>query len=577
MNAPIQPASTGSIHPTAVVEPGASVGEGTRIWHHCHLQSGALVGARCSLGKDCFVASGARIGDGVKLQNGVSVFEGVELDDEVFVGPHAVFTNVEAPRAFVSRRLEIAPTRVGRGATIGAGAVIVCGHTIGSYAFVGAGAVVASDVPAHALVVGNPARRIAWVSRLGRRLGPDLVCPESGERYVETPRGLEPLDASPAPSPDEAPIPFQDLALEHAPIAAELREAFDRVLSSGRFVLGAEVERLESSLAERIGVAHAVGVSSGTDALIVALMALGVGPGDEVVTTPLSFFATAGAILRVGARPVFADVDPESLCLDAEAARAAISPRTRAILPVHLFGRVASSAVFELGSSLGIPVIEDAAQALGATSERGRAGALGVFGCFSFFPTKNLGALGDGGLVTTDDAALAERARLLRGQGARAKYEHLILGGNFRLDALQAAMLSVKLPRLDAQTELRRAHARYYEASLAPYTSTGLVTPGLVEGHVYHQYVLRHPERDRLRSALAAKRIATEVYYPKPLHLLPALAGLGNREGDFPHAERATREALALPVYAALGDANRARVVATLRSELQQLGPSSGL
>ena len=572
MNDHAQSTPRGAIHPTAVVEAGALVGEGTRVWHHCHLQSGALVGARCSLGKDFFLAPGAPIGDGVKLQNGVSVFEGVELGDEVFVGPHAVFTNVEAPRAFVSRRHEIAPTRVGRGATIGASAVIVCGHTIGPYAFVGAGAVVTSDVPAHALVVGNPARRIGWVSRLGRRLGADLVCPESGERYVETPRGLEPLAAAQAAPPDDAPIPFQDLALEHAPIAAELREAFDRVLRSGRFVLGAEVERLERSLAERIGVEHAIGVSSGTDALIVALSALGIGPGDEVVTTPLSFFATAGAILRVGARPVFADVDPQSLCLDAEAARAVVSPRTRAILPVHLFGRVVSSAVFELGSSLGIPVIEDAAQALGATSERGAAGALGALACFSFFPTKNLGALGDGGLVTTNDPALAERARLLRAQGARAKYEHLILGGNFRLDALQAAMLSVKLPRLDAQTALRRAHARSYEASFAPFASAGLVTPGLVEGHVYHQYVLRHPDRDRLRSALTAKRVATEVYYPKPLHLLPALAALGHREGDFPHAERATREALALPIHPALGDANRARVIDALRSELQ--GPS---
>lgn len=575
MNDHVQPVTPASIHPTAVVETGATVGEGTRIWHHCHVQSGALVGARCSLGKDCFVASGARLGDGVKLQNGVSVFEGVELADEVFVGPHAVFTNVEAPRAFVSRRHEIAPTRVGRGATIGASAVIVCGHTIGDYAFIGAGAVVTSDVPPHALVVGNPARRIGWVSRLGRRLGADLICPESGERYVETPRGLEPLDAARAAPQDDAPIPFQDLALEHAPIAAELREAFDRVLSSGRFVLGEEVERLERSLAERIGVAHAVGVSSGTDALIVALMALGIGPGDEVVTTPLSFFATAGAILRLGARPVFADVDPESLCLDAEAARAAVGPRTRAIVPVHLFGRVASSAVFELGSSLGIPVIEDAAQALGATSERGSAGALGTLGCFSFFPTKNLGALGDGGLVTTNDPALAERVRLLRGQGARAKYEHVILGGNFRLDALQAAMLSVKLPRLDAQTALRRAHARSYEAALAPFAGAGLVTPGLVEGHVYHQYVLRHAQRDTLRSALAAKRIATEVYYPKPLHLLPALASLGHREGDFPHAERATREALALPVYPALSAANRARVGELLRSELQRLSAGS--
>jgi dTDP-4-amino-4,6-dideoxygalactose transaminase/acetyltransferase-like isoleucine patch superfamily enzyme len=562
------------VHETAVVEDGASIGRGTRVWHHCHVQAGAIVGARCSLGKDCFVASGARVGDGVRVQNGVSIYEGVSLDDDVFVGPHAVFTNVDAPRAFVSRRSELAPTHVGRGASIGAGATIVCGHRIGPYAFVGAGAVVTADVPAHALVVGNPARRIGWVSRLGRRLGPDLVCPESGERYVERSEGLVPDqgDASAdGPTTDE-PVPFQDLALEHAALAPALRSAFDRVLSSGRFVLGAEVEALERALAERMGVAHAVGVSSGTDALVVALLALGIGPGDEVVTSPLSFFATAGAIVRVGARPVFADVEPDSLCLDAERVRAAVTERTRAIVPVHLFGRPASPEVFALARSLGVPVVEDAAQALGARSPEGAVGALGALGCFSFFPTKNLGALGDGGLVTTDDPALAERARLLRAQGARAKYEHVVCGGNFRLDALQAAFLSVKLPHLDEQTARRRAHAEAYERAFATLAQRGLRTPGLVEGHVYHQYVLRHPERDQLRAHLTARRVGTEVYYPTPLHLVPALASLGHRVGDFPVAEKATREALALPVFPALGEGRRRQVIDAVLDAFERQG-----
>ena len=535
------------MHPTAVVEDGALIGEGTRVWHHAHVQSGARIGSCCTLGKDVFVGRAARVGDGVKVQNCVSVYDGGELEDDVFVGPHAVFTNVKAPRAFLDRKHEIEKTIVERGATIGAGAVVVCGHRVGAYAFVGAGAVVTSDVAPHALVVGNPARRVGWVSRVGRRLpeGRAVTCPETGERYLTDTSSCRPLaegEALPAKR-----VPFVDLAAQHAPLLPELRAAFDRVVKSGRFVLGEEVAKLEAELAARLGVRHAIGVSSGTDALLAALMALGVGPGDEVITTPLSFFATAGSIARLGARPVFADVEPESMNLDPQAVHAAITPRTKAILPVHLFGRPCSLELFDLASSLGIPVVEDAAQAFGATTARGPVGSLGALACFSFFPTKNLGALGDGGLVTTNDDQLADRVRLLRVQGARPKYHHLVLGGNFRLDELQAAFLRVKLPHLDEWTRGRRETVRAYEEAFAK-SKWRVETPGLVDGHVYHQYVVRTPERDALRARLKEAGIETEIYYPAPLHQMPCFEGLGYAEGSFPEAERACREGLALPV-----------------------------
>jgi dTDP-4-amino-4,6-dideoxygalactose transaminase/acetyltransferase-like isoleucine patch superfamily enzyme len=568
------------VHPTAIVEPGAELGEGTRVWHHAHVRTGASIGPGCMLGKGVYDAATAQLGRGVRVQNGVSVFDGVRLDDDVFVGPHAVFTNVRAPRAFVDRKDELERTTVERGATIGAGAVVVCGVTIGAFAFVGAGAVVTHDVPAHALVVGNPARRIGWVSRVGRRLphGRVVACPETGERYLVEADRCRPLGPEETDSDDDSPIPLVDLAAQHSALLPELRAAFDRIVTSGRFVLGEEVERLEAELAERLGVRHAIGVSSGTDALLAAMMALGVGPGDEVVTTALSFFATAGSIARLGATPVFVDVEADSMNLDAGAVRAAITPKTKAILPVHLFGRPCSLEVFDVAARAGVPVVEDAAQALGATTSRGAAGTLGLAGCFSFFPTKNLGALGDGGLVVTNDARFAEKVRLLRGQGARPRYHHVALGGNFRLDALQAALLRVKLPHLDRWTEERRATAAHYEAAFASIADRSpsqdpradrIVTPGLAEGHVHHQYVLRSAERDALRGALERARIGTEIYYPEPLHLAPCFEALGSRIGEHPIAERICREALAIPV--ALSDpSTRARVArAVMRAILE--------
>jgi dTDP-4-amino-4,6-dideoxygalactose transaminase/acetyltransferase-like isoleucine patch superfamily enzyme len=557
------------IHPTAIVEEGANIGDGAKIWHFVHVISGARVGAGAMLGKGVFVGARAVVGAGSRVQNGVSLFDGVELAEDVFIGPHAVFTNVKAPRAFESRKSEVASTKVGRGATIGAGAVIVCDNEIGAYAFVAAGAVVTKDVPPYALVQGNPAVQVGWVSRAGRRLprGRIVACPETGERYLIESGSCRVLAEGETPD-DARPVKLQDLVAETAHFERPLRQAFERVTKSASYVLGDEVSRLEAALAERIGAPHALGVSSGTDALLLALMTLGVGPGDEVITSPLSFFASAAVIARLGATPVFADVEAATGNIDPALVERAITAKTKAIMPVHLFGRPVDLKVFDVAN--GIPVVEDAAQAIFAKTARGQTGTLGAIGCFSFFPTKNLGALGDGGLCTMNDASLYERARTLRVQGAHKKYTHLLVGGNFRLDALQAAFIAAKLPEVDALNARRRENVAAYERGFAELVARGVLrTPGLVDGHVYHQYVVYCRERDRVAKALGEAGVETGVYYPSPLHLQPALSGLGYREGAFPVAEAACREALALPVHPWLDEGQRARVVEAIVDALR--------
>ena len=360
------------------------------------------------------------------------------------------------------------------------------------------------------------------------------------------------------------PIPLLDMDALHRPILDELREAMDRVLRSGRFIMGPEVAAFEQEIAAYIGVPHAIGVSSGTDALLVALMALDIGPGDEVITTPYSFFATGGCVSRLGATPVFVDIEPDTYNIDPQKIAPAITPRTKAIVPVHLFGQVcAMDAVQEIAQSRGLAVVEDAAQAIGAQSPWGSAGGIGELGCFSFFPSKNLGALGDGGLVTSTDDALANKVRTLRGHGASPKYFHAMVGGNFRLDALQAAALRVKLPHLDRWTSARQQNATRYDRMFASAGLTDRVkTPSRkVDGHIYNQYIIRTPRRDALLNQLRAMRIGCEIYYPRPLHLQECFADLGYLPGALPEAERASKETLAIPVYSELTEAQQRAVV----------------
>jgi dTDP-4-amino-4,6-dideoxygalactose transaminase len=366
-------------------------------------------------------------------------------------------------------------------------------------------------------------------------------------------------------------VPLQDLVAHHRPLRAELQAAAIRVLSSGRYVDGPEVAAFEREVCVALGVRHAVGVSSGTDAILSSLMAAGIGAGDEVVTTPFSFFASVESILRLGAVPVFADIDPATMNLDPQAALERVGPRTRAVLPVHLFGRIARTAPLAAAcAARGIALIEDAAQAIGARGDGERdAGpvvvAAGRAAALSFFPSKNLGGFGDGGMVVTDDARLGAIVRRLRTHGANPKYHHERIGGNFRLDELQAALLRVELPHLQSWSARRRQIAWRYRHGLL---GLPLELPPDDPGCVWNQFVVRVPDgrRDALRAHLADRRIATAVYYPEPLHLQPCVGHLGHRRGDYPHAERACGEALALPIFPELADATVDRICGAVRA-----------
>jgi dTDP-4-amino-4,6-dideoxygalactose transaminase len=365
-------------------------------------------------------------------------------------------------------------------------------------------------------------------------------------------------------------VPLLDLHAQYEPIRAELMAAIARVCDAQRFILGPEVDGLERELASYLEAGDAVGVSSGTDALLMALMALDIGPGDEVVTSAYSFFATAGSISRVGARPVFVDIDPATFNLEPDAVAAALTPKTRAIIPVHLFGQSAElGPILDVAKRAGVWVVEDAAQAIGARYRGRAAGTWGAIGCFSFFPSKNLGGFGDGGLVTANDPGIAARLRVLRHHGAEAKYAHGVVGGNFRLDAIQAAVLRVKLPYLSEWNAARQRNARRYaelfdSAGLRDVVRVPAEAPDRT--HIYNQFVIRAAERDRLRTHLESRGVGTEVYYPIPLHLQKCFAGLGHAAGAFPNAEAASREALALPIYAELTADQQAWVVDGIRS-----------
>jgi dTDP-4-amino-4,6-dideoxygalactose transaminase len=352
-------------------------------------------------------------------------------------------------------------------------------------------------------------------------------------------------------------VPLLDLKAHHAPLEKELLAAVERVVKSGHYILGPDVDRLEAEGAQYCRAKYALGVSSGTDALVLALMALGIGPGDEVLVPSFTFFATAGAVSRVGATPVFMDVEPGSLNIDAHAIAQTVTKKTRAIIPVHLYGQCADmNAVLAAAKKYKLFVIEDAAQAIGADHPLGRAGALGDIGCLSFFPTKNLGALGDAGMVTTNDQALYHELKKLRVHGAEPKYFHSAVGGNFRIDALQAAALSVKLKHLDRWTKARRDNAARYDELFAKHKLSQLTLPARVwknakleHDHIFNQYVIRAPQRDALRAHLKTKDVDTEIYYPLPLHLQECFAPLGRKKGELPVSERAAEETLALPVY----------------------------
>ncbi len=385
-----------------------------------------------------------------------------------------------------------------------------------------------------------------------------------------------------APGPPTTQVPLLDLKLQYQPLAAEIQAVIARVCASQHFILGAAVKELEAAVAAYSQCRHGIGVSSGTDALLLALMALEIGPGDAVITSPFTFFATAGTIARAGARPLFCDIDP----LDFNIAPAAVEDfiatqceqrdnvlvhrssgtRVRALMPVHLYGQLASmDQLMQIARRHGLKVIEDSAQAIGSEDSQGRrACSFGDIGCLSFFPTKNLGAFGDAGMCVTNDAALAERMEVLRVHGGKPKYYHALIGGNFRIDELQAAVLNVKLKHLDAWSAGRQRNAAYYDDAFArARLGDAVVTPAAKKGerHIYNQYVIRVRDRDALRQHLAGAGVGTEIYYPLPLHVQKCFAYLGGRAGDFVLSEQAAAETLALPIFPELQQAQMQYVV----------------
>ena len=381
-------------------------------------------------------------------------------------------------------------------------------------------------------------------------------------------------------------VPLLDLKAQYAAIKADIDRAVAGVMESQHFILGPQVQESEKAIAEYSRCAHAIGVSSGTDALLACLMAEGIGPGDEVITTPYTFFATAGTIARVGAKPVFVDIEAETYNLDPVQVASKITARTRALVPVHLFGQMVDmDAIMEVAAKHQLIVIEDAAQAIGAEHKGRRAGSIGHYGCLSFFPSKNLGAAGDGGMVVTNDAQRAENLMRMRAHGAKPKYYHKVVGGNFRLDAIQAAVVTAKLKYLDGWTLARQQNAtRYdrlfqdsglrvaYSSQYPSYGSSGshaaddgtpqIYLPKVVtDRHIFNQYIIRTTQRDQLKAAFQEKGVSTEIYYPVPMHLQECFSSLGHKVGAFPESESAANETLALPIYPELSDEQARYVV----------------
>jgi dTDP-4-amino-4,6-dideoxygalactose transaminase len=363
----------------------------------------------------------------------------------------------------------------------------------------------------------------------------------------------------------KAAVPLCDLRAQMGPIRNEIRAAIEAVLESQAFIMGPQVGEFEKQAAPYCQTAQAIGCSSGSDALLLALMAMEIGPGDEVVTSPFTFFATAGAVSRLGAKTVFVDIEPAGFNIDPARIEAAITPRTKAIIPVHLFGQMADMApILDVARKHGVPVLEDAAQAIGSEYDGHRAGSMGLGGTLSFFPSKNLGGVGDGGMVVTNDADFAEKMRVLRVHGAKTKYIHTVVGGNFRLDTLQAAVLSVKLRYLDQWNAARRARAETYRKLIAASPVADRLTVPMElprRRHIYNQFIVRSAKRDRVLEVFKSRGICTAVYYPVGLHMQECFRDLGYKQGDFPETEKACLETCALPMFPELTEAQQADVV----------------
>ena len=567
---PPQPAAADVfVHDSAFVDQPSEIGAGTKIWHFSHVLAGSRIGRDCVLGQNVMVGPDVTIGDGCRIQNGVSVYKGVTLQDRVFCGPSAVFTNVLTPRAGVDRREEFLPTLVETGASIGANATIVCGNTIGAYSVIGAGAVVTRDVLPHSLMAGVPARRIGWVSHDGERLGDDLVCPRSGRRYHETSDGRleEVVEGS------SEPVAFLDLEAQRARLGGGIERAIRRVVDHKQFILGPEVKELEQRLADYCGAAHAVSCASGTDALLLPLLAWDVGPGEAVFLPGFTFPATPEVVALLGATPFFVDVEEEHGNIDPASLERAVTEaeslglRPVGIIPVDLYGHPADyPAIHRLADRHGLWVMADAAQSFGASLDGVAVGTFGRATAVSFFPSKPLGCYGDGGAVLTDDAELADLLRSLRAHGKGAgKYDTVRVGLNSRLDTIQAAVLLQKVDVLAEEIEARQRVAECYSKGLADVVRVPQVAPDARSAWAQYTVRLDRPPRDEVAARLKAEGIPTAVHYPKALHHQPAYTDCPRPEAGLPVSELFAREVLSLPMHPYLTEGAQERVIRALR------------
>jgi dTDP-4-amino-4,6-dideoxygalactose transaminase/acetyltransferase-like isoleucine patch superfamily enzyme len=592
------------IHETAKIDERVDIGADTKIWQFSHILKNSRVGKGCNIGQNVVVGPDVVVGDNCKIQNNVSVYKGVTLEDEVFCGPSCVFTNLSNPRSAIRRMDEIRPTLVKKGASLGANCTIVCGVIIGEYSFVGAGTVVTKDVADHALVMGNPARQTGWMCACGEKIGAKMVCLVCGKDY----HWLEGSDFGDDLKDDDLKdddlkdddlkdddlkdddlkdddlrgyssgedgskddgIAFVDLAAQQRKILPLIEANIRAVLQHGRYIMGPEVKALEMQLADFVGVGRAVACSSGTDALILALMAYGIKKGDGVFTTPFTFAATAEAIRIVGAVPVFVDIDQNTFNMSVVKLESAVEKfklnnpagfRPIAIMPVDLFGLPCDyNGINKIARENSLLVIEDAAQSLGAEYKGRMAGRLGDIGCTSFFPAKPLGCYGDGGAIFTNSDEIAERLDSIRVHGKGSdKYDNVRLGMNGRLDTLQAAILLAKMTIFPGEIQKRRAAAKRYGKMIAGLQDRAdIVVPKVFDKvkSAWAQYSLLAKDgamRSLIREQLKEKGVPTAVYYPAPLHLLTAYKDLGYKRGDFPVAEDIADRIFSIPMHAYLG------------------------
>lgn len=565
-------------HETAIVDEGCTIGTGTKIWHFSHIMSNCNIGNNCNIGQNVVVSPSVVLGNNVKIQNNVSLYTGVTCDDDVFLGPSMVFTNVINPRSAVNRKSEYMKTHVGKGASIGANATIVCGHDIGQYAFIGAGAVVTKEILPYALVVGNPAKQIGWMSEHGQRLAFNTegvaVCSESQEKYEL--RGNKVSKLLMASLKDPQNIQMVDLKSQYIKIKEEVDAEIQRTINTTAFINGAQVKEFQEALEQYLGVKHVIPCANGTDALQIAMMALDLKEGDEVIVPSFTYVATAEVIALLSLTPIMVDVDPDTFNITAEIVEKAITPKTKAIVPVHLFGQSSDiEPIMAVAKKYNLYVIEDNAQAIGAdytlsNGQKQKAGTIGHIGCTSFFPSKNLGCYGDGGALMTNDDNLAQKIRMIANHGQKKKYYHSVVGVNSRLDSLQAGILKVKLKNLDTYSDARNKAASYYDAALK--NTEGVQTPVRQHNstHVFHQYTLqvKNGKRDALQAFLQEKGIPTMIYYPIPLYKQEAFSTY--YDGQHAVTEHLSANVLSLPIHTEMDESLLNYITKSIQSFFNQ-------